>query len=159
MNMKKYDGKPVRITGPDNEAYEGIASYCHEEYCEHEYGRNEPCLQLINFLFFRGDIRKIESLENKRTPYSRFSAPYGRIEELNASDGIDSITEQLWCEEDELVLRMLRCLEDRPDLGDIGGLAQVLRDLPKLTHDERCVCKAKSLLNRLDDNDFSPKKR
>ena len=85
LNIGNYDGKRVRITEANGEVFEGVAAYYNKDYCEHEYGRREPCLQIANFTFFRSDVKAIETLRGQ------YAAPYGRIEELNFQDGIDSI--------------------------------------------------------------------
>jgi hypothetical protein len=111
MNLKKYDEKCVRIEDTEGNVFEGICWYSDHEYNDHEWGRDEECLQMANFLFFKKDIRKIESLENHRGPYGKYTAAYGLLEEMNVKDGIDSIESELECEEDEHVLRLLACLE------------------------------------------------
>jgi len=115
MNLKKYDGKCVRIEDDLGNVFEGICDYNGREYNESEFGRNEECLQMANFLFFKKDIKKIESLENHRGPYGKFSSAYGLLEEMNVKDGIGSIDEELYSEEDEHVIRMLACLEHYMD--------------------------------------------
>lgn len=105
VNLGNFDGKRVRITDENGDIFEGVASYENKDYCEHEYGRREPCLQIVNFTFFRSDIKQIEALKGQ------YSAPFGTIEELNYQDGIDSIEDELFCEENESVYRMLLCLE------------------------------------------------
>lgn len=111
MNLKKYDGKCVSIEDSEGNVFEGICYYNGREYNDHEFGRDEECLQMVNFLFFKSDIRKIKSLENHRGPHGRFSSAFGLIEEMNVKDGINSIDEELYSEEDEHVIRMLACLE------------------------------------------------
>ena len=111
MNLKKYDGKCVRLEDTEGNVFEGICCHNDHEYNDHEFGRDEECLQIVNFLFFKGDIKKIESLEHHRGPYGKFSSAFGLIEEMNVKDGIDSIEEELDSEDDEHVLRLLACLE------------------------------------------------
>ena len=140
MGLKKYDGKRVRITDPDGEKFEGIAEYLDEEYCMHEFGREEQCLQIVNFLFFVGDIGLIESLEE-----SGYSEPYGTIELQNLRDGFDSVYDELFCEEDEHVCRMLECLKDlQPDISE--NLADALLSLLKTDISDRCRALAAELL-------------
>ena len=115
MNLKRYDGKCVRLEDTEGNVFEGICCHNDHEYNYHEFGRDEECLQIVNFLFFKGDIKKIESLEHHRGPYGKFSSAYGLLEEMNVKDGISSIDEELYSEEDEHVIRMLACLEHYMD--------------------------------------------
>ena len=114
-DLKRYDGKCVRITDADGNVFEGICSYNGEEYDEHEFGRCEEALQLPFFLFFKSDIVSLESLEDHTGPWGKFSAPWGTLEEKAAEDGIDGITEILFCEDPAHILRMLRCLDHSLD--------------------------------------------
>ena len=65
MNLKKYDDKCVQIKCVDGKTYEGICFYNSRDYCFHEFGRDEDCLQIMYTLFYQGDIEKIRSLENE----------------------------------------------------------------------------------------------
>lgn len=147
-DLRSYDGKCVRITDRDGIGFEGICDYSNEEFCEHAYGRNEPGLKIANFIFYRDDIKKIESLENHRGPYGCFSAPYGKIEELNFQEGMDCIWEELYCEEDVHVLRMLNCI-DALEPSPSEELKEVLRDLLKHNLSQECRDKINALLQRL----------
>ena len=111
MKLLDYDGQCVRITVPCGDIFEGICRYSDKYYNEHEYGRREEALRIINHLFFKNDIKEIESLEGHNGSYGKFSSCYGLIEELNVQDGIDFIRDVLFCEENEHVYRMLLCLE------------------------------------------------
>ena len=111
MDLRKYDEKPLRLTAADGEVYEGIGMYCDEEYCWHEYGRQEPCIQIVNYLFFPQDIISVEDLSGRPGPYGGFSAPWGLVEEQNVRDGADSIQDVLESDEPVDVLRMLACLD------------------------------------------------
>ena len=111
MRLKQYDGQCVRIDCVDGNVYDGICSYNDKEYNEQEYGRPEECLVMVNFLFFKSDIIAIESLENHSGPYGKFLDPFGKLEEMNVQDGLNSILDFLDCEEPEHILRMLRCLD------------------------------------------------
>ena len=113
MELKQYDGKRIQITTTDGLKYEGIGDHCSADYCEHEYGRAEEGIKLVNFLFYREYIHSIRDLEEHPGPFGGFTAPFGRIEEENLRDGFGFVEDQLTCEEDVHVLRMLRCLEDR----------------------------------------------
>ena len=111
MRLKQYDGQCVRIDCVDGNVYDGICSYNNKEYNEQEYGRPEECLVMVNFLFFKSDIIAIESLENHTGPYGKFLDPFGKLEEMNVQDGLNSILDFLDCEDPEHILRMLRCLD------------------------------------------------
>ena len=111
MRLKQYDGQCVRIDCVDGNVYDGICSYNDKEYDEQEYGRPEECLVMVNFLFFKSDIIAIESLENHTGPYGKFLDPFGKLEEMNVQDGLNSILDFLDCEDPEHVLRMIRCLD------------------------------------------------
>ena len=111
LDLKRFDGKCVRITDTMGNVFEGVCSHNGEEYDEHEFGRAEEALQLPFFLFFDSDIASVESLEDHTGPWGKFSGPWGTLEEMSAEDGIDGICEILFCEEAEHVLRMLRCLD------------------------------------------------
>ena len=109
-DLKQYDGKCIRIINTSGDAFDGICIYYAEEYDEHEYGRCEESLKIESFMFFRSDIKEVIDLEGHQGPYGRFSDPYGTLEILTVEDGIDSIRDMLFSEEDEHVLRLLRCL-------------------------------------------------
>lgn len=111
MNLKRFDGQCVRIIDLDDIAFDGFCSYYHSEYNEHEFGRAEDSLEIVNFVFFKSDIKAIKSLEGHTGPYGRFLDPFGKLEEMNVQNGSDSILDVLSCEENEHVLRMLRCLD------------------------------------------------
>ena len=111
LDLSDFDGLCVRITNVDGEIYDGICTFCNSEFCEHEYGCAEDCLDIMNFIFYKSDIQKIESLEAHAGPYGKFLDPYGRLEEKIVEDGIDSIEDALACEENVHIMRILRCLD------------------------------------------------
>ncbi|MBQ8957907.1 MAG: hypothetical protein IJ057_05330 [Bacteroidales bacterium] len=111
VRLKSFDNQCVRITDSDGCFFDGICSYNNADYNEHEFGRREGSLQIVNFLFYESDIKSIESLEEHTGPYGKFLDPFGKLEEMNVEDGLDSILDVLYCEENEHVLRMLRCLD------------------------------------------------
>ena len=116
MNLSTFDNKCVRITTVDGESFEDLCNCCHEECNEHEFGRPEPCLQMLSFLFFPREIAQIASLGGHSGPHGSFSAPFCRpeepiVEELIVEDDIDSIKEVLFSEEQ--APHMLNCLETR----------------------------------------------
>lgn len=135
MKLQEYDGKCVRIVDSDGAVFEGICGYYNKAYNKHEYGRNEESLKIVNFQFYRKDIRDIESLEEHQGPFGRFSSAYGLIEEMNVRDGIDSIEEVLFSEEEEHIYRMLSCLEKYLDPcheDEFSCRSEVLKSLREL---------------------------
>ncbi len=136
VDLKEFDEKCVRITDRWGDVFEGICSYNSDEYDEHEFGRAEESLQILNFLFYKSDINKIESLEDHTGPFGRFLDPFGKLEELTVEDGIDSINDVLFDEDEEHVLRLLRCLGEYldPSRGhELPDREEVLRSLGKLS--------------------------
>ncbi len=111
MNLKQFDGLCVRIIDIHGDIIDGICSYNNADYDEHEFGRYEESLEIVSYLFYRSDIQSVESLENHTGPYGKFLDPYGKLEEMAARDGIDSITDFLFCDDNEHVMRMLNCLD------------------------------------------------
>ena len=81
MDIKRYDGKCVRIIDTSGDVFDGICCYNDEEYNDHEYGRCEEGLKIENFLFFKSDIREIQSLEEHRKR-ERGRPPAGRCSVL-----------------------------------------------------------------------------
>ena len=151
MELKQYDGRRIQITTTDGLKYEGICDYCSADYNEHEYGRGEEGIKLMDYLFYPDDIHSIRDLEEQPGPYDGFTAPYGRIEEENVREGIDFIEEQLICEEDVHVLRMLRCLADlrqrhRP-IPDRDRIPEVLRESLSFIEDPAVRQEAQALLD------------
>ena len=152
MDLRKYDNKCVRLTTVDGEVFDGICCYNCAEYNEHEFGCGEEALQMVCHLFYKSDIRRIESLEDHWGPYGRFSDPYGNLEETAARDGYALIDEVLTCEEDEHVLRMLRCLEkyftpgSGCELDDREKTAESVRSAMCLTDDPGVRAEAEKLL-------------
>ncbi|MBQ6109712.1 MAG: hypothetical protein IJK97_15980 [Thermoguttaceae bacterium] len=135
VDLKEFDEKCVRITDRWGDVFDGICTYNSDEYDEHEFGRAEESLQILSFLFYKSDINKIESLEEHSGPFGRFLDPFGKLEELTVEDGIDSINDVLFDEDEEHVLRLLRCLGEYldPSRGhELPDREEVLRSLGKL---------------------------
>ncbi|MBO4676158.1 MAG: hypothetical protein J5633_01300 [Oscillospiraceae bacterium] len=150
MELKQYDGKRIQITATDGLKYEGIGDYCSADYCEHEYGRAEEGIKLVNYLFYRGYIWSVRDLEVQPGPYDGFTAPFGRIEEENLREGLGFVEDQLTCEEDVHVLRMLRCLADRLQrrqiIPDRDKIPAVLRESLSFIKDPAVRQEAQALL-------------
>lgn len=142
MNLQRFDGQCVQITDTNGNIFEGNCEYFNECYNEHEFGRNEECLRIVNFLFYKSNICKIKSLQNHQGSYGHFSESYGLIEEMNTRDGIDSIREVLFCEDHEHVHRMLLCLQSYlvPHQGEMsicrGEIIEALKELRDVTDHE-----------------------
>lgn len=112
MKLKDFDNKCVCITTVTGEVYEGVASYCSEEYVFHEFGCSQEALQLTPILFYRDDISDITSLEDVSGPFGHYSEKYGLLEKMCLDWGTDMIEEVLESDDDEQKLRMLVCMND-----------------------------------------------
>ena len=148
MELRELDGQCVQLTDRDGTVFEGVCQYNGEEYNEHVYARAEDGLEIGNFLFFRGDIRAVISLEGRRGPYGRFSEPYGTLEELNLWDGIDGVEAELLSEEPDHVRRMLRCLAAYWDeaIPDREAIREALRELSETAEEPDIRNRAAGLL-------------
>ncbi len=119
MDLKCFDDKCVRITTASGEAYEGVVSYCGEEYVMHEYGRDQEALLLTPILFCKDDIARIDSLEDADGSYGHFSEKYGLLEKRCLEWGTDMMEEVFDSEDDTQILRMLACMKDNfPSLAE-----------------------------------------
>ena len=114
MGLSDYDDKCVRIILEDGSVFEGACLYQDAEFNEAEIGRAKDCLAISGWLFFEDDIEKIDLIDEDHP----FLGDYGRIEEETLSDGIDYVKDALFSEEPRNVYRLLRYLEDHPDLID-----------------------------------------
>ena len=56
MNLKKFDGKCVRIITVWGEVFEGVVSYDDKEYALQEYGHDQEALHLTPIIFYKNDI-------------------------------------------------------------------------------------------------------
>ena len=153
-DLKQYDGQCVRIIDSNGDAFDGICCHNSAEYDEHEYGRSEESLQIENFLFFEGDIQKIQPLDDTNGPYGRFLNPYGKLEILTVEDGIDSIEDVLFSEENEHVMRLLNCIKAYLDpasaltLPDREEVLVALRKLLEVNSNPDIQDKAWHILNK-----------
>ena len=160
LDLRDYDGKCVRIVGTDGEVFEGNCEHFSEAYSEHEFGREEDGLQMIDFLFYRNDIKSIRSLEDQEGPYGHFSGPYSSLEVMNAEDA-DLVDEVLLSEDDVHVLRMLNYLETHPETVDGYDkknkdiLAKSLHDVLVLSEDPACHEAARRLIDYLHRKESS----
>ncbi len=107
MNLMKYDNKCVRIIDLDNKVFEGNCYYNDKEYNNHEYGRNEDSLQILNIMFYESttkDVKEIENLSNKE---------YGSLEEsIIADSDLDFIEDALDTDDQIHRDRLILCIKD-----------------------------------------------
>lgn len=156
VKLSKYEGKCVRVYLKSGEIFEGIAEHDSAEYCFHEFGVDEDALQMENFVLYRRDIKKVESLEGRTGPWGPFSAPFGQLEEAVCDAGADLIDEVFTGEEDVHIVRLLRCLivrlgsSDAKEIPDVEQLPKLLRDLPSFTENEEALEMAKQLLEKVE---------
>ena len=159
MQLSEFDGQCVRIVDSFGDVFEGICTHNNADYSEHEFGRHEEGLEMPNMLFFKSDIREVTSLEDHQGPYGRFSAPFGRLEELTVEDGIDMIEEMLLSEEPEHIYRLLLCLEDHLKSQDdklyeeSEGLVDLLKNLIGTNEDAQIKALAQRLIAKLPNPD------
>ncbi len=105
MKLCKFDGKRVRVTTVWGDVFDGVCSHNSADYNEHEFGVAEEGLQLCSLLLYKSQIKRVELLKNG------FPTPFGKLEELAVEDGVDIIEEIFLSEDDDHILRLLRCLE------------------------------------------------
>ena len=150
MQIRKYDGKCVRITLPNGEVYEGVCRYNSVDYNEHEFGRSEDALQIVNFLFYRSDIKKIECLETHWGPYGHFSAPFGLLEEWNVREGFGFIQDVIESEEGEHVPRMLCCLDSFLERGELRAedVIPAVKEIPSFYSDPEILAAGERFLQK-----------
>ena len=179
MNLRKFDDKCIRITTASGEVYEGVVSYCSEEYVFHEYGYRQEALLLTPILFYKDNISNIVSLEDVDGPFGHYSEKYGLLEKKCLEWGTDAIEEIFDSEDDIQILRMLTCMNDSfQSLADraipgmapwrsgssisrsedaeneegpiyLGELENMLNMLVKYNRNDEVVIKAKATLDRL----------
>jgi len=150
IDLEKFDGQCVRITDDRGDVFDGICTYNSDDYNEHEYGEFEDSLELAYMIFYRSQIKDVQSLEDHTGPYGKFLDPYGKMEELAVEDGIDSIEDMLFCDYNEHVMRMLRCLEKHMQDGEFPYLSEtvgVLTELIDYTDDEEIKKEAQRLVD------------
>ena len=112
MDIRKFDGKCVRIITTWGEEFEGVASYDDKEYAFHEYGHNQEALRLTPIVFYKNEISDVISLEDVNGPFGHYSEKYGLLEKKCIEWGTDMIEEVLESEDDSQILRMLACMKD-----------------------------------------------
>ena len=140
MKLVDYDNKLVRIECIDGNTYEGYCSHNSRDYNYHEYNRDIEGVQLLPFLFFKDDIKKIEVIKD-------FSdKKYGTLEKEIFKEGIELIDEVLSSEDNIHIYRMLLCIKDNyKELKNKEKLNKILDDLIKYNNDERVVRESKNI--------------
>ena len=63
LDLKKLDGRWIRLTHCDGLIFEGRCEVEDAEYCFHEYGRAEDALNIDGWLFYASDIQRAEAAE------------------------------------------------------------------------------------------------
>ena len=105
MNILDFDNKKVRIKCIDGNTYEGIAEYYSSEYNEHEYGNDEESLMILNIIFYKNDILKIELIDS-------YTEEYGLAEESLVLETFCEVEDILYEEDKEMRTRIIKCLKD-----------------------------------------------
>ena len=123
-------------------------------YGEGWTGGSTPLME--NMQASQSNIRKVTSLEDHEGPYGKFSAPYGKLEEMAVEDGLTMIDEVMLSEEPEHIFRLLLCMEDHlksPDdslFDDSEDLIELLKNLLDLmSGDTKIKAKAQALIAKL----------
>lgn len=139
MKLINYDNKCIKITDIFNQVYEGNAIYNNKEYTYHEFGRNEDCLQILNYLFYKDIIKKIEILDNG------FIDDYGLIEKEIVSDGIDDIIDAFDYEDDEHTCRIIKCIKNEYNLEDRDDIIKKIKDYLKNNTNDKVIKELRNL--------------
>lgn len=155
MNLSDYDGKCVRITDTAGNVYDGICEFDSAEYCEHAFGRREAALEIMDTLFFAGDIESVEVLTDVGGEFGCFRDAYGRIEEQLVADGAGAICDAL---EDAALgdveplhaARLIRCLAAHPEAVDANVL-DAIRSLAESDGDGEVRQAARDLIDASGD--------
>ena len=154
MNLKKYDGKCVKITDIVGDVFEGICYYNDKEYNMHEFNRNEESLQITYYMFYKSNIEKIESLENHKGPYGKFEKSFSKLEEMIIEDGIDYINDVLFDDENEHIYRLIVYIDKYfdsnfdKDLNFSNEIIKSLKKLLELNNDEKIQKETKRILEK-----------
>ena len=154
MNLKKYDGKCIKLEDIFGNIYEGNSTYNSEEYNECEYGNAEESLNMFPIMFYKSIIKKIESLENHRGPFGKFSAKYGELEKSIVESGVDLIEEALDCEDNISIYRLLLYLEENPVSFSYQEKEQLIKQLNvliKYNNDKNIIENAKKIKKSLEE--------
>jgi hypothetical protein len=137
MKLIKYDNKCIKIIDIFGCEYEGNCSYCNKEYNEHEYGRNEDSLQILNYMFYKDTIKKIIVLKNG------FIDDYGTIEKEIVNDGVEDILDAFDYEDNDHICRIIRCIKDNNNFNKEE--LDRIKDYLKNNKDEKVIEELKKL--------------
>ncbi len=64
-NLSEYDNTLARVLCESGDSFTGPCEYCSAEYCLGEFGREEDCLQIGEYLIFEREIREIELIRRE----------------------------------------------------------------------------------------------
>ena len=62
MEWDQYQGKIVRVTDSDGRIFTGYAETLCADYCFHEYGRDDPGIQIGMYVLIGDDIASVEEV-------------------------------------------------------------------------------------------------
>ncbi len=62
IDLSNYDGKMVRVTDVSGHTFTGIAEEQSNDYCLHEYGRDEEAVEICSYTIYASDIQEIRLL-------------------------------------------------------------------------------------------------
>ena len=66
IDINMYDGKMVQITDTDGRKFTGVAEEQSNDYCFHEYGRDEEAVEVCNFFIYQSEIKDIRLLPDMK---------------------------------------------------------------------------------------------
>lgn len=88
--LSEYDGKIVRLKSRWEGIFEGECEHHSDEYCYHEYGREEDALMIDNWLVYASDIASLEEIGEKEIylwmgePAYRLTVPAKAVRDAQA---------------------------------------------------------------------------
>ena len=124
MELKQFDGLPVRVTDTDGRVFEGVADMDLPGYGLHEFGREEESLRLGIYQLFESDIRSVEPLDESRLcPF--YGAEYvpEEVRELYRA------LSQVWCAETCAPRMRKNWSPSNPTLGQCSITSFLVQDL------------------------------
>ena len=62
IDLSNYDGRMVRVTDSAGHVFTGVAEEQSNDYCFHEYGRDEEAVEVCGYTVYASDIREIRLL-------------------------------------------------------------------------------------------------
>ena len=121
MNLKKYDNKLVKIIDDTGTAFEGLCYFYDKEYNEHEYGRNEKSLKILNVIFFESTIKDVTIIDTFD------DSKYGNLELLIIGSDTDFIQDALEYENEIHNDRLVRCINDNIEKLDKEKILEIIK--------------------------------